>query len=46
MINPDFSGFLNGFTIEVLDGDSSIVLEKVDFPGNVEILPGELTAIY
>jgi len=42
MVNPDYSGILQGFLIEVMDSDTSIILEKVLFPGNVQILPGVL----
>ncbi len=43
MVNPAFSGIFSGFEIEILEGDSTIVLEKAVFQGNVEIFPGELT---
>lgn len=42
MVNPNISGTFSGFMIEILNGDSSIVLEKYSFAGNVLISPGEL----
>ncbi len=42
MVNPSYSGTFQGFTVEILDGDSSIILEKKDFLGNILIYPGEL----
>ncbi|EAR88803.2 hypothetical protein TTHERM_00262990 (macronuclear) [Tetrahymena thermophila SB210] len=46
MVNPSFSSIMQGFKIEILEGLSSIVLESVTFPGNIEILPGNLKATY
>ncbi len=40
MVNPLYSGTFSGFKIEVMDGDSPIILEKVEFLGNIIILPG------
>lgn len=37
MVNPNFSGIMQGFKIEILEGSSSVVLESVAFPGNIEI---------
>ncbi len=42
MVNPSFSSTLVGFTIEIMSEDSSVILEKVTFAGNVEIKPGVL----
>ncbi len=42
MVNPKYSGTFIGFKIEIMDGDSSIILEKIDFPGNIVINPGVL----
>lgn len=46
MVNPDYSGILQGFLIEVMDSDTSIIKEKIEFAGNVQILPGVLNASY
>ena len=46
MVNPNFSGLFSGFKIEVMSGDSSIVSEKVEFLGNVNILTGLLAVSY
>ena len=46
MVNPNFSGDFKGFKIEIMDGDSSIILEKIEFLGTVTVLPGELVATY
>ncbi|EGR31412.1 hypothetical protein IMG5_110280 [Ichthyophthirius multifiliis] len=46
MINPDFSGIMQGFKIEVLELDSSLVLEKVEFGGNIQIEPGIMKISY
>lgn len=46
MVNPSYSGLFKGFTVEILDGDSSIVLEKIDFSGDVYIYPGLLSVNY
>lgn len=32
MVNPNFSGDFNGFKIEIMNGDSSVILEKVEYP--------------
>lgn len=40
MINPSFSGVMQGFTIDILEGSSTVVLETIYFPGNVKIDPG------
>ena len=42
MVNPNFSGDFEGFKIEIMNGDSSIILEKIEFTGTLTILPGEL----
>ena len=41
-MNPLYSGILTGFKIEILDGTSSRILEKIYFNGNVLITPGIL----
>ena len=49
MVNPDFSGNFEGFKIEIMDGDSSVILEKIDHPAFsdvINILPGLLVATY
>lgn len=49
MVNPDFKGDFDGFKIEIMDGDSSIILEKIEYPAfsdSITILPGELSATY
>lgn len=49
MVNPDFKGAFDGFKIEIMDGDSSIILEKIEYPtfsDSITILPGELSATY
>lgn len=49
MVNPDFSGDFNGFKIEIMDGDSSVILEKVEYPtfgDTVTVQPGDLVATY
>lgn len=46
MKNPSFSGLMQGFTIEILQGTSTVVLEKVDFAGNILIQPGQPTISY
>ncbi|KAL4456526.1 hypothetical protein ABPG74_000633 [Tetrahymena malaccensis] len=46
MVNPYYSGFMQGFAVEVLQGNSTIVLEKAYFPGNIEIYPGLLNITY
>lgn len=46
MINPSFAGTFEGFKIEIMDGDSSIVLEQIEFSGALTIQPGLLTGTY
>ncbi|KAL4505422.1 hypothetical protein ABPG72_002484 [Tetrahymena utriculariae] len=46
MRNPNFSGIMQGFTIEILQGSSTVVLEKIYFPGNIIISPGQPTISY
>ncbi|EAR88802.2 hypothetical protein TTHERM_00262980 (macronuclear) [Tetrahymena thermophila SB210] len=46
MRNPNFSGIMQGFTIEILQGTSTVVLEKIQFPGNIIISPGQPTISY
>lgn len=49
MVNPNFEGDFSGFKIEIMDGDSSIILEKVEYPAfsdTITILPGLLDASY
>jgi len=46
IVNPNFSGDFEGFKIEIMDGDSSVILEKIEFPGTVTVLPGLLTSTY
>lgn len=40
MVNPGYSGTFSGFTIEVMDGDTSIVKERIVFNGNILITTG------
>lgn len=44
MVNPGYSGTFNGFKIEIMDSDSSIVLEKIEFNGGIVITTGDLLA--
>ncbi|KAL4456555.1 hypothetical protein ABPG74_000662 [Tetrahymena malaccensis] len=46
MKNPNFSGIMQGFTIEILQGTSTVVLEKILFPGNIIISPGQPAISY
>ena len=46
MVNPHFSGIFEGFKIELMEGDSSIIRESISFSGNVEIYPGKLLISY
>jgi hypothetical protein len=39
MVNPIHSGSFSPFKIEVMDGESSIILEKIEFLANITILP-------
>lgn len=44
LVNPGYSGLFNGFKIEIMDGDSSIVLEEKSFDGGITINTGDLIA--
>lgn len=46
MKNPDFSGIMSGFIIEILQSRSTVVLEKIEFPGDIIISPGEAAISY
>jgi len=40
MKNPEFSGKMSGFMVEILQARSTVVLEKINFPGDIIISPG------
>lgn len=42
IVTPSFSGLMQGFRIELMQGVTPIVLESIDFDGNIEILPGKI----
>ena len=44
LVNPGYSGTFNGFKIEIMDSDSSIVMEEKSFPGGIYINTGDLLA--
>lgn len=46
MQNPDFSGIMSGFMVEILLARSTVVLEKIEFPGDVIISPGKADIFY
>ena len=41
--NPQYSGIMTNFQIELLSGTSAKVLENIRFNGNVTITPGILS---
>lgn len=43
MLNPSYSGTFSGFKIEIMQSDSSVILEKYEIVDGVEIDPGNLT---
>lgn len=44
MVNPTYSGEFSGFKIEIMDSDSSVILEEFEISDGVKIEPGNLTA--
>lgn len=40
VVSPPFSGIQRGFTIEVLQGTSPVVLQTISFNGDIYIPPG------
>lgn len=46
MVNPHYSGVFEEFRIELMDGDSSVVKEKIDFIKAITVDPGDLEFTY
>lgn len=46
MVNPNYSGVFSEFSIEIMDGDSSVIKEKIDFIKAITVDPGTLQYVY